>query len=605
MNRHSLFLRLFLGNLLVVGLVVIVAGVVSYRSLNTEYQREVFGYQDQMASVAQQYAECLWSHTPAELNALCKQFPKNLVPPGEGAARRLPIRLTLVAKDGLVLGDSEGDPATMVNHKTADRPELMAALDGRPGQDVRHSETLAVEFRYVALPVRQDGNVVGAARVAMPVVAVVEAETVLRQIILWTVVAAVAAFALVGLLMNWIWYIPLRRLTQAARRIAAGDLDHRVRIGGSAELAHMAQALNAMRLNLAAHIKTVTEQRESLGQVIASLREGLIAVDAAGQIVLANRAATDLLAVGDVKVSGRSLEAVVRTAAILDVYNAAMADRRPIGRQVEAEIRGVRRHLDVQVEPLTAGAEGIIGLIVVRDVTDLVRAAAMKAEFVANASHELRTPLATLRAAVESLAATDPGDHESVVKLTGMLERHVKRLENLTLDLLDLHAVETAKRELAFAPIRLESLTEWAASQFSDRAAKKGVELEIAAVPPDGAFTSDRAFIELILRNLLDNAMKFTPSGGRVMCAMRQEAGAVRLTVTDTGIGISRADQPRVFERFFQVDSARSGETSGRGTGLGLAIVKHACDRLGATISLESELGQGTTVTVRVPDRVA
>ena len=293
---------------------------------------------------------------------------------------------------------------------------------------------------------------------------------------------------------------------------------------------------------------------------------------------------------------------MVRAAAILDAYNAAMAAGRTVIRQVEADIGGSRRHLDVHVEPVPAGAEGITGLIVIRDVTDLIRLAAMKTEFVANASHELRTPLATLRAAVESLQAADPADHEGVAKLAAMLDRHVRRLEGLTLDLLDLHQVETA-RGVAAEPLALGSLGDWVRREFAERAAAKGVALGIEAEPPEDAFTSDRQLVQLILRNLLENAVKFTPAGGRVTCTLRREGRQVRLAVADTGIGIRPEDKPRVFERFFQSDAARSGDTAGRGTGLGLAIVKHAAERLGAQVTLESELGKGTTVTVIIGPR--
>jgi signal transduction histidine kinase len=151
--------------------------------------------------------------------------------------------------------------------------------------------------------------------------------------------------------------------------------------------------------------------------------------------------------------------------------------------------------------------------------------------------------------------------------------------------------------------VALESLAEWALAQFADRVAKKGVALQVLAEPACAAFTCDRQLLELILRNLLDNAVKFTTAGGRVDAAITRQAALVRLRVADTGCGISRQDQPRVFERFFQADAARTGDTAARGTGLGLAIVKHACERLGATVLLESDLGQGTTVTVLIPDR--
>jgi len=612
MRRHSLLVKFFVGNLLIGTLVIAVAGEFSYRSINAQHLRAVYAWQDYLAEVAQQYLEHVWpASDPAEYDRISKQFFTRAARESAGAMLEAgiesgtPARLTVMAEDGRVLGDSRGMPAEMENHKTADRPEVLAALEGRTGRDVRRSETLGAEYRYVAMPVRHNGRVVGAVRVSMPVVAIVESQAVLRDTLVWASVAAIAAFALLGLLINWMWYFPLKRIALAARQMASGDLARRARTGGSDELAQLGAALNAMRDNLVHQIETVKTQGENFERVVANLREGVIALDAGGRIVLMNRAAMDLLAPGEAVVVGQHLQTVVRVTGIVGAYNEAMTAGRPVSRQVETDVRG-RRHLDVHISPLVAGgAGGIAGLVVVRDVTDLVRAAAMKAEFVANASHELRTPLATLRAAVDSLAATGPGDRDALAKLTAMLDRGVRRLEDLTLDLLNLHLVESGKRELSLESVRLASLEAWARSHFAEAAAEKGVALEVQVVPPDGALVTDRRLLELVLQNLIDNGVKFTPPGGRVICLIERQGHHVRLRVVDTGCGISRQDQAHVFERFFQAEFSRSRETAARGTGLGLAIVKHACERLGATLDLESELGRGTTVTVLVPDRAA
>jgi len=604
MSRTSLFLKLFLGNLLLVGLVFLVAGIVSYRYLSSRYVSDVAGHQHRLAAIAEQYIEHLWPVPEGEVDRICKQFAAARA---EGDAQAtgedFPIRLTVVSEDGRVLGDSLYDPALMENHKTSARPEILKALAGQTGLDVRRSETGSVEYRYVALPVLHDSRVVAAVRVATPVVAIVEAEAVIRDILIGAAVAALATFVLVGLLGNWLWYKPVHRLAEGARRIAAGDLDHRVEIRGARELAQLALALNEMRENLALQIRTVTAQREDLRQVVANLSEGVVAVGADGAIHVANAAAQELLAPGGADLVGQRFEAAVRHAAIVDAWNRALAGSKPVRRQIEIPVKGARRHIDLRASPMPVpGAAGVAGLIVVRDVTDGVLAAAMKAEFVANASHELRTPLATLRAAVDSLGAEADGRAPSA-EIAAILDRHLQRLENLTADLLDLSVVEDARHEPVSQPIALASLADWATAQFADPAARKGLTLDVAGGAPGDALVSDRNLVELILRNLLDNAVKFTPRGGRVALRIERQGDRVRFIVSDTGIGIRPEDQPRVFERFFQADSARTGDSSARGTGLGLAIVKHTCERLGATVSLQSEFGCGTKVTVLVPDR--
>lgn len=202
---------------------------------------------------------------------------------------------------------------------------------------------------------------------------------------------------------------------------------------------------------------------------------------------------------------------------------------------------------------------------------------------------------------MDSLSAADPGDSDEVRKLSAVLDRHVSRLEGMTNDLLDLHMVESAKVALRLQDIALGDLAEWVRAQFAATAQEKGLTLEVAADQRDNRLRSDRKLLELILRNLLDNAIKFTPAGGRVECRFETAEQAVTLRVSDTGCGIRPQDQPRVFERFFQGEASRTGDSRVRGTGLGLAIVKHAAERLAARIELQSEPGKGTVVTVVLP----
>jgi len=610
MRRHSFFLRLFHGNLLIVVVVVAVAAAVSYHFLNPHYLATANAYQDHLLRIVQQHLEDVWPLPPERVDRLCKHFLHGAEPVPASAEAALgaaaTARLTVIARDGVVLGDSQSNPADMENHRTPDRPEVMAALDGRPGLDRRRSETLGVEFRYVARPIRHQGRLVGTVRVAMPIVAMLENQSLIRDAVFWGSIVGIATFAILGLFINWIWYAPLRQITETARQIASGNLAERARVSGSVELAELASALNAMRDSLAEQIETISTARENLEQVVANLKEGVIATDDQGRIILMNQAALQLLAHDGTDVVGRHIQEAVRVADIVRAHADVMASGRPVSRQVDPQIGGRRRYLAIRASSLASGPQRSLGaLVVVRDVTDLVQTAAMKAEFVANASHELRTPLATLRAAVDSLNDLDPDDREAVAKACTILDRHVRRLEELTLDLLDLHAVEDSSRAIAADTIPFGSVADWAREHYAEAAGEKGLTLEFDVEAPDEVFVSDRRLLELILQNLIDNALKFTPSGGRISCSLRRRDGGVLFRVADTGCGIRPEDRPRIFERFYQADTARSGVTEARGTGLGLAIVKHAAERLGAGVSIQSDFGKGTTVTVVVPDRAA
>ncbi|MDP6546809.1 MAG: ATP-binding protein [Phycisphaerae bacterium] len=589
MKRFSLLIKLFMGNLLLAGIVIAVGLIVSYRHLNTSYMRNNRTHQDRAAEVTRRYYQDLWPMPEPRVNQAAGEL-------FAGSA----MRLTVIASDGRVLGDSIADPKSMSNHKTPDRPEVLAAIEGRNGSDTRLSETTRVEYRYITRPVRQGETVVALVRLAMPVRAIAEDQALIRNALFWTISATVGAAAMLALLMSWIWYAPLRQITETAEQLAAGNLDARAKVSGTDELARLAGTLNDMRNSLAKQIHAVETQQQQLRSVVDNLREGVISLDKTGHIVLVNRSARELLDLGAEDLTGREFKSVVTGGGVLEVYHKLMSAGESIDAQVELPGDN-RRILDVNAGRVAAGAPGGIAvLLVLRDVTDIAGAAAMKAEFVANASHELRTPLATIRAAAETLTDTG-GDPEAVAKVAAILQRHIMRLEHMTNDLLNLHLVETTGAGANLTDISLASLVALIREDHDVSARSRQIELVVLTDSEDFVFASDPTLLQLIVDNLLDNALKFTPVGGKVTCTLTGGADNVTLEVADTGCGMPPEIQGRVFERFFQARTSRSGDANLRGTGLGLAIVKHATDRLGGEVTLESRPDEGTTVTVTLP----
>ncbi len=627
MRRRSLFLRLFLGSLLLVLLMLGLALGFAYPAFSRFFQRESQARQQELTSVCTALVGQAWpqANTPAAMDKLCRSVLAGS-----------PLRLTVIAADGQVLYDNLFDARQMDNHATVSRPELVDALAGRPGSATRRSETADEEFRYLAHPVVLDGRVVGAVRLAMPLTALHTDRDLLRHMLLTGGIIGLISAAVFSSVIALFWYLPLRKITLTARQIASGSLEQKARVTGFRELSRLAAALNDMRDGLASQIQTIAAQRGDLQTVISNLGEGIVALDANARVVLMNSTAGAMLGADASQAVGKPLPSVVRVPDVVDLSNQVFAQKQTLQRQSEADIRGLRRTLDIHVAPLNSTA-GIAELLVLRDVTDLVRASAMKAEFAANASHELRTPLATLRAAVDNMEDMGAMDEAMSQRVHGILHRHVTRLENMTKDLLDLHLVETGKIKLRAEEIDVQKFRNWAVGIFGPKAEERNVALTVeapagaavtgaaaadtgqataasvaqattaGAVQPGPAtlpvaFQSDRKLLELILQNLLDNAIKFTPAGGHVSASLAlRDDGRLVMRVSDTGCGIRKEDQTRVFERFFQADAARSGDTSIRGTGLGLAIVKHACEQLAGTIDLQSELGKGTTVTVVIP----
>ncbi|MDY6913282.1 MAG: histidine kinase dimerization/phospho-acceptor domain-containing protein, partial [Planctomycetota bacterium] len=503
MIRHRFFWKLFAGNLLLMGIILSVGGLLSYRHLNANYQRENTEDQRRMARISQLHFQRIWPRPISEIDVECKRFFADS-----------PMRVSVIDADGCVLGDSQADPHSMENHKTNDRPEIISALQGKESQDTRSSETLGVEFRYFAEPIRKDNKIVGVVRVAMPVRAIAEGRAVIRNALLLAALAAVAVAVVIAGLLGWIWHSPIRQITRTARAVATGNLTAKAHVRGSDELVQLATALNEMRQSLANQIDTITSQREHLAAVVQNLREGVIALDGQGHIILMNKSSADMLDVDAAKAVGQHLQTVVRIPDVLDVFNQAAETGKPVSRQIEIATDRGQRTVDLHAANVAGTAQdGIAALLVLRDITEIARTAAMKAEFVANASHELRTPLATIRAAVDSLVSTEVGDTDSIRKILPILDRHVARLEEMTNDLLDLNIIETAKRRLSTEKIELASLAAWAKERFTQAAADKNIELKIGATTPESVFESDRTLIQLILQNLLDNAIKFTAAG--------------------------------------------------------------------------------------------
>jgi two-component system phosphate regulon sensor histidine kinase PhoR len=581
------FIKLFLEHLAFMLLVMAVAGGFVYHRLEADYQTLSRRNQQQLTEMAAAYFRELWPMDDRQVDQACKSL-------FDGAAR-----LTIVAPDGRVLGDSDAAPAEMANHKTPDRPEVINALSGVVGDHQRLSRTFGADFRYMALPLIHNGNVVGAVRVSMPVTALAEGKGFIRQTMLWAALVGTFGAAAMAALTTWMWYSPLRRISHAARKIASGDLSARLALQDDRGLGDLWASLDEMRNNLGMHLAQIAAQHQDLQAVISNLEEGVLAIDSSGCIAFVNPAAASMLRVDEKTCIGKALHLVVRSLDVLELHERMQTKPDEQPRWAVCMSAGERK-LDVRAVRVAPGASHIQSLLVIRDITELAAAAAMKAQFVANASHELRTPLATIRVAVDSLASVEPLDHDEHAKLVGMLDRHVNRMEEMINDLLDLHLVESSRYPIQPRGIALDELANWARGQFAQQAADKGVSIEIGSGRAGHSIRGDRKLIELIMRNLLDNAIKFTPSGGSVHCEFVPDEGGAIIRVSDTGCGIKPSDQLRVFERFFQSDSAKSGDARTRGTGLGLAIVKHAAECIGADVRLESEQGKGTVVTVRI-----
>jgi two-component system phosphate regulon sensor histidine kinase PhoR len=515
-------------------------------------------------------------------------------------AREITTRITLLDRDGVVLADSEEDPAQMENH--ADRPEVQAARAGGFGSASRFSTTLGQLMLYAAL--RADGAEGGIAyvRVALPLTRVQAQVTALRRLV-WTA-AGLTGLAILALSLYAARRVgrPLREITHGAERLAAGGYGHKVYALGHDDIGQLARAFNHMSDRLQAQIVQLEEDGQQLRTILSGMVEGVIALDAEQRVLFANDRAAQLLEFPTRAGAGRKLWEVVRNRALQQVVRHALAAAEP----VREELNWGRpdRRLTVHAARLP-GQPPRGAVLVLHDTTDLHRLERLRQDFVANVSHELKTPLSVIKACVETLLDGALEDAQHRGNFLQQIADQAERLHALILDLLSLARIESGEEAFEMQAVALDEVV--AACLERQRPRAEGKKQALAAVPitnekgpavPVCAWADEEA-VSQIVENLVDNAVKYTPEGGRLWVRWGAEDNQVRLEVEDTGIGIPEHDLPRIFERFYRVDKARSRELGG--TGLGLAIVKHLVQAMHGSITATSRLGHGTTFTVRLP----
>jgi two-component system phosphate regulon sensor histidine kinase PhoR len=504
-------------------------------------------------------------------------------------------RVTFIAPDGTVVGESDVPLAELPrieNH--AGRPEVAAALAGREGSVARHSATVHRSLLYLALPAEGGGVV----RLAADLSSVQAAVAELRRTLVAAGAVGWAASLGLAFVLSSVALRPLRELADAVGAIASGQLERRAPLDARDEMGRIAASINFMAEQLRRQLEDATAEKERIAAVLAGMTEGVLVLDAEGRVLLANPRFRNLFGTHG-PVEGRIPLEVIRDAEVDEVLR-EVSGAEPVVRDLE----GVGpRDLTLQMHAAVFPARGkrLGTVIVFHDVTEVRRLESMRRDFVANVSHELKTPLTAIRGYAETLASggVPPDRTRSFLEV---ILRHAERLGSLIDDLLQLSRIESRKLELH--PVELD-VVEAARALLRDLAPRLAERGHRAEVVDDGAAAAraDQRALEQVLMNLLDNAIKYTDPQGRITVSVRASPARVWVAVSDTGIGIPSADLPRVFERFYRVDKARSRELGG--TGLGLSIVKHLVQSLGGEVHIESEPGRGTRVSFSLPRAAA
>jgi len=565
-------------------LIALTLAVLDFNLARSTTQHEVRAVEQRLTAVAMVLTSEAASLPPERLEEWSKS-----------AAERSRCRVTVIDPQGVVLAESDQDPANMENH--ANRPEIQAAYLNRVGSAIRPSSTLGRDLCYLAVPLQYQGRGGYVLRVAVPIENLDAAIAEVR----WRILTASAVAALIALLIAYFFSRSFTRRIGRLRAFAEGLAKANFTEGplpdGDDELGSLTRSLNSTASQLHDLIERLGLESERREAILASMVEGVLAVDKDLRITFYNASFARALALRSEIPAKSPLVEIVRDPVLRAILSRVVAGGETLKQRLQLPA-AEGRAFEVQAAPLRV-ATGRGAIAILHDITDLERLERVRKDFVANVSHELRTPLTAIRGYTETLLEGALEDKENNRKFLEIIKNHSVRLNSIASDLLALSELESNKAAAEQGRISVRPALEAALRAVEDEARSRRVKL-ISGQLEEIVVLGDRVRLEQAFVNLLTNAVKFNRPDGEVRVeVLRARDDEVSVTIADNGIGIPSADLPRLFERFYRVDKARSREMGG--TGLGLSIVKHIVDRMHGRITVESQLGKGSVFTVFLP----
>ncbi|THJ17364.1 MAG: cell wall metabolism sensor histidine kinase WalK [Nitrospira sp. CG24B] len=595
--------KVTLGTLVAVACGLLIAGVMTVQSLEHRHLSQ-FGDALEAKTKLVEYGFQPLFHPPSP-----HPTPSALQETARDLGNRASARVTLVAADGTVLADStarDADVPAIENDKS--RPEIQQALSTGHGEDIRPSHTTGERTMYRAVLLHQPPNAAPiAVRVGLPMVIADREISELKQRLF---LALGVAFLVALMLSVWLAHSitrPLSDIASAARQLSSGHQTIPIRTTAQDEVGILATTLNDMASQLHAKIDELSEDRAQLLAVLTSMVEGVMVLDYRGHVLQINPALERMFGISRVEARGRPCAELFRHQQLNDLVTTILRSPAPYEDEIVLPLTG--RCLQIEASPAGGERESEACIVLVfHDITELRRLEKIRKDFVANVSHELRTPLTSIKGYVEALLDGAKDDPVASMKFLEIILKQSDRLNLIIEDLLELSKIESGRVSLKEEPLELRSVVDRTLSMIKPIADKKRHRLVTSVDSSLSPVAGDEGRLVQVLTNLLDNAIKYTPEGGTITVGAtlapsignaEPPAGAIELTVTDTGIGIPEEDRPRVFERFYRVDKARSRELGG--TGLGLAIVKHIVEGHGGQVWVEANHPQGSRFVVRLP----
>lgn len=518
----------------------------------------------------------------------------------EHIAKLTNSRITFITKNGTVIGDSERNPMEMDNHLTREE-EILAAKEG-VGRAIRYSDTLEREMLYVAGAIDSGQGFDGYIRLSMGLDAVTEGLSRAWVVMAGGLVLLFIAATFVSYKVASSITSPLEQITRVARRITDLDYDARVPMHRKDEVGQLATAINAMADSLQAQLKTIRDNEDLLQSVLDNMTGGIVMINEEGQIALLNRASERMLDVNNSEMTGHSYKDLKHHFELVRLMEEGLSRNEPIHEE-RSIYNPTERIVRLDGVPMQQDGSHRGMLFLLQEVTEIRRLEKMRSEFVANVSHELKTPVAAVKGFAETLLSGGVNDEKTARSFLQIIYDENERLNRLIGDILELSKIESKRVQLECSPVHLIEFFDSVLGTLSKVAEKKKITLS-AEIPDELFIEGDEDKLRQIFMNLLSNAINYTHEGGsvKVTAVNRQKTDgteSVVFTVSDTGMGIPRKDLPRIFERFYRVDKARS--RSSGGTGLGLSIVKHLVDLHRGTITVESDLGIGSSFILELP----
>ena len=503
--------------------------------------------------------------------------------------------VTIITADGVAIADSQSDPQSMEN--LAGRPEIIQALAQGSGRSIRHNDNINRDLLHYALQETSPSGQTYILRFALPVQTVGQVLWPFRRSLWLASVLILLIAGLVVVLVARNFSDRIERLTAFSQRVAEGDFRAQASDETGDPLDVLSSSLNQTASRLDRTIRTLTEERNLSSAILGSMVEGVLVVNAAERVVFANRSFAEILGMNAPPQEGSGLVEWVRQTELIEAVRKVLAGEP----RVESEIvtGTLRQHYFAATvaSVRTTGTDGAV--LVLHDITDLRKLERVRRDFVANVSHEFRTPLTAIQGFAETLLAGAIDDPQNRGRFLEIIVEHSRRLARLTEDLLMLSKMDADRLEFETRRIPVAPFIESCMETAQPRARDKDLRLSVSRAEKIPDIAGDRRRLTEVLQNLLDNAIQYTPSGGEITVSAGVADSEVVFTVSDTGIGIPQAEQPRIFERFYRADVARSREVGG--TGLGLSIAKHLVESHGGRIWVQSEIGQGSHFHFSVP----